>query len=315
MNPKDSRNNNSKRWGNKFIDKRNWKSYNEELVVRGEFLLPIDMFDNWYEELDKMNDGKKGRPYEFPESFIKIQAVWHQWVDYRGLEGIARSLEKLRLIPYHDDYTTIWQRVHDMRPEIKLPTYEVEAGSDGTGFKSGNAGEYRTFVYGNLRRKYVKVIITADVRTKKLIAVDAKISEVSEPKVAAKHIKLLKENGIKLKKFYGDGAYDTNEIFNAIGDAESAIKIRKNATTYRCRGSRRRRQEVREYMKLGYKKWAKKVKYGLRWAIEGIFSSIKRKFGEDLRARSLIGLLAEAMQKVWAYDVMVSYAKNAMLMA
>ena len=42
-----------------------------------------------------------------------------------------------------------------MRPEIKLPTYEVEAGSDGTGFKSGHAGEYRTYVYGNLRRKYV----------------------------------------------------------------------------------------------------------------------------------------------------------------
>jgi len=139
------------------------------------------------------------------------------------------------LIPYHDDYTTIWHRVHDMRPEIKLPTYEVEAGSDGTGFKSGNAWD-RTFVYGN--------------KSKKLIAVDAKIGEVSEPKVAVKHIELLKENGIKLKKFYGDGAYDTNEIFNSIGDAESAIKIRKNATTYRCKG-RRRRQEVREYMKLG----------------------------------------------------------------
>jgi len=41
-----------------------------------------------------------------------------------------------------------------------------------------------------------------------------------------KHIKLLKVNRIKLKKFYGDGAYDTNEIFNVIGDTESAIKIR-----------------------------------------------------------------------------------------
>jgi len=35
-------------------------------------------------------------------------------------------------------------------------------------------------------------------------------------------------------------------------------------------------------MKLGYKKWAKKVKYGLRWAIEGIFSSLKRKLGKIL---------------------------------
>ena len=68
-------------------------------------------------------------------------------------------------------------------------------------------------------------------------------------------------------------------------------------------------------MKLGYKKWPKKVKYGLRWAIEGIFSSIKRKFREDLRTRSVIGLLAEAMQKVWAYDAMINYAKNVMLMA
>jgi len=112
-----------------------------------------------------------------------------------------------------------------MRPEIKLPTYDVEAGSDGTGFKSGNACE-RTYVYGKIMRKYVKVIITADVRTKKLIAVDVKIGEVSEPKVAVKHIELLKGKGIKMKKFYGDCAYDTNEIFNSISDAESAIKIR-----------------------------------------------------------------------------------------
>jgi len=63
-------------------------------------------------------------------------------------------------------------------------------------------------------------------------------------------------------------------------------------------------------MKLGYKK---KANYGLSW-LWRIFSSIKRKFGEDLRTRSVIGLLAEAMQKVWAYNLMFNYAKNAMLM-
>jgi len=70
MNPKekDSRNNN-KRWGNKFITKRNWKSYNEELVrVSFCYQLVIGM-------KNKINEGKKGRPYEFPESFIKIQAL------------------------------------------------------------------------------------------------------------------------------------------------------------------------------------------------------------------------------------------------
>jgi hypothetical protein len=106
-----------------------------------------------------------------------------------------------------------------MRPEIRLPTYDVEAGSDGTGFKYGNAWD-RTYVYRKIMRKYVKVIITADVRTKKLIAFDVKIGEISEPKLDAKHIKLLKEKGIKMKKFYGDCAYDTNKIFNVIVNVE-----------------------------------------------------------------------------------------------
>jgi len=143
---KDSRNNNNKRWGNKFIDKRNWKIYNEELVVRGEFLLPIDMFDNWYEELDKMNEGKKGRPYEFPESFIKIQAVWHQWVDYRGLEGIARSLERLCLIPYHDDFTTICRRINKLNINLEetllKSTNHVSLAVDLSGIKVHNGGDW-----------------------------------------------------------------------------------------------------------------------------------------------------------------------------
>ena len=52
-----------------------------------------------------MNKNKRGGQYRFP--FIKGEAVWKQWMDYRGLEGIARSLTKLGLIPEYDDYATI----------------------------------------------------------------------------------------------------------------------------------------------------------------------------------------------------------------
>jgi hypothetical protein len=42
----------------------------------------------------------------------------------------------------------------------------------------------------------------------------------------------------------------------------------------------------------------------IRWIVEAFFSAVKRKFevrGEErLRARSAIGLLAEAMQRFWA---------------
>ena len=146
--------------------------------------------------------------------------------------------------------------------------------------------------------------------TKKLIDVHAYIGEGSEAEIAVKQIKRMQDNGIKLKKFYGDGAYDANEVFYAIEDAESAIMIRKNGSTC-CRGNRRRREEIRKYFSLRYKAWSKITKYGLRWAVEGTFSAVKRKFGEDLKSRTVIGLLAEAMQKFWAYDEMMAFARKA----
>ncbi len=98
-----------------------WPDYNEELVIRGTFYLDFDFVDNWMDELKRMNEGKVGRPFTFPDGFVKWQAVWHQWVDYRGLEGIARRFKKMNIIPQYDDYTTIWHRVSKLAPEIKLP--------------------------------------------------------------------------------------------------------------------------------------------------------------------------------------------------
>jgi len=31
------------RWGEKYIDKRNWKEYNEKLVARGEAYISLDL--------------------------------------------------------------------------------------------------------------------------------------------------------------------------------------------------------------------------------------------------------------------------------
>ncbi len=103
-------------------DNRNWKQYNEQLVVRGMFYLDFKFVRRWNKELKKMNKEKRGGQYKYPDSFIKWEAVWKQRIDYRRLEGITRSLAKLELIPNYNDYSTIWYRVHDMIPEIKLST-------------------------------------------------------------------------------------------------------------------------------------------------------------------------------------------------
>ncbi|CAD7770355.1 hypothetical protein FHEFKHOI_00790 [Candidatus Methanoperedenaceae archaeon GB50] len=46
--------------------KRNWKGYNEKLVRRGELYISLDFLENWDEELNRMNEGKVGRPFRFP---------------------------------------------------------------------------------------------------------------------------------------------------------------------------------------------------------------------------------------------------------
>ena len=80
------------RWGKKYKDNRNWKVENEKYVVRGEFLFDLDFVRSWNKELEKMNKGKRGAPFQFPESFIEWLAVLSQWISNRGLQGVTRRL-------------------------------------------------------------------------------------------------------------------------------------------------------------------------------------------------------------------------------
>ena len=312
----------SKRWGKPHCDRRDWPTYNEQLVVRGEFFLDLSPFAHWKEELGALNEGKRGGQYRFPPSFVRWLVIWKQFLDYRSLEGLTRRLATLGLIPDAADYTTLWHRIHRMIPEVKLPRYtELELASDGTGLKTSNAGEYRIFRYGDpeaQRRKHLVVVITADVRRKKVIGIEVHIEGKghSEAETAAAHVRAATRRGYRVRTFYGDGAYDTNGMFLALQETgtEPVVKIRKTATS-KIRANphnpKARRRAVREYQGLGYAAWAEQKQYGLRWpGTEGIFSAVKRKFGENVVARSVSGLVAEGYQRVWAYDTLREYGEE-----
>ena len=91
------------RWGKPYKDRRDWKEYNEELVIRGRMIFDLDFVQKWDIELKRMNSGKRGSPYLFPESFMSLMVIWHQYLVYRGLEGIARYLVDLGIILYYGD--------------------------------------------------------------------------------------------------------------------------------------------------------------------------------------------------------------------
>ncbi|MEM3193290.1 MAG: hypothetical protein QW292_14625, partial [Candidatus Parvarchaeota archaeon] len=83
----------------------------------------------------------------------------------------------LDLNPKYPDFSTIWNRIHSSMPEISFPQFnETEIATDGSGLKTSNAGEYRILKYGdnNARKKHL-VIITADVKYKKLLCKTVRI--------------------------------------------------------------------------------------------------------------------------------------------
>ncbi|MFQ5621406.1 MAG: transposase [Candidatus Nanoarchaeia archaeon] len=264
-------------WGRKREDKRYWKQYNEELTVRGEFLLDLDWMESWNQELEAMNKGKRGRPFEFPESLIKLQAVWNQWISLRSIKGLTRKLVEIAKLPKFNDYSTINRRIRQIDTSFALPKHGFcSASTDGSGMKMHQAGEYRQLKYGGQQRRWLKVVITANPLTKDLLDIDVSMEGEgeSEPDIAIQHLEQLWNLGIEVDKFWGDGSFDVKKLFNFLEEhgTESAIPPRDNAAK-NARGSMRRLREVFEYQTKTWDEWTRDKQYGKRWlGTEGIFS-------------------------------------------
>jgi len=115
--------------------------------------------------------------------------------------------------------------------------------------------------------------------------------------------------------FGGDGSYDEIALWNWLGynGIEPIIKPDKNAIV--PSGSRERDKNVEERNVLGYDLWSREHGYGYRWpATEGIFSAVKRIFGEKIHARSEPGMIQEAKIKFWAYQRIKRYGEHSKAM-
>ena len=304
-----------KRWGKKFKDNKLWKIVNEQYVVRGEFLFDLDFVKSWDKELEEMNKGKRGAPFQFPESFINWLAVLDQWISARGLQGVTRKFQKYGLIPKEANYSTISIRINKIDTSFELPKEgNISVSTDGSGMKMSNRGDYKETKYGDGKKKFLKVTISADPYQKKLLDIDVCIDGEgdSESEIAMSHLENLIVLGYRIDRFFGDGAFDVHDLFDMLCQyaIQPSIKIRKNASIdLDGKGSWKRKQEVLNYRKKKYKKWAKEKEYGRRWTgTEGIFSAVKGIFGEETRSKSIKNMIHEVKRKFWAYDKMCAYA-------
>ena len=152
--------------------------------------------------------------------------------------------------------------------------------------------------------------MTVDVKHKKLLDVDAYVEGggPSEQEAAMKHAGNLMDEGYQVVKFSGDGRFDTNDMFDFWDRyrVKCAISPRANAKI-RLTRSERRKHEIRMFRRWRYRKWRRLRGYGDRLAVEAENSAVKREFGESLVSKRGDCMVAEAVQRFWAYDLLKSY--------
>lgn len=294
-----------KRWGPEYHDKRDWQEYNEHLVNRGKYLIALDFVKNWDAELARMNAGKQGAPYRFPKSLIELQALWHaKQLPYRMIEGMTRELARMGSLPGYESYSQANRRINQLDYSLKPPTGEnIVVYSDGTGLQAVNGGEYMREKYGKKNRQWVQIILLGDAQTHEPISYEINLLPASEPDSTQKQVQKLLSSRTTIKSVGGDGGLDKKSLWNFLDQKgiTPIIKPDKNALTNT--GCNPRDKSVLKRNKEGYKKWSQKNGYGHRWpATEGIFSAIKRMFGEQIRATREKGMKQEAACKIWAYQ-------------
>ena len=301
------------RWGKKFIDKRDFRVYDEQLVKQGEYLLSCDFVEGWNNELALMNAGKPGAPYLFPNSLIKLQSIWHaKRIPYRMIEGMTRDLSKIGQLPEYNDYSTVNRRVNRITFTLELPKGDdIAVFSDGTSMQVVSGGEYMREKYGKKNRRWVQIVVLGDAKTYEPVSYEVHIIQESEAKSTERQLTKLLDDKVPVVAAGGDGAMDYKPLYDFCEDRGIAPIFKPDINARADTDSALRNKVVTERNLLGYKRWAKKNKYGFRWpATEGIFSAMKRMFGEQLAATSEWGMLQEASCKIWAYQLLKRHGES-----
>jgi hypothetical protein len=294
----------------------NWNKYNESLVKRGEVLLDFDVIDNWPTELEKMNQGKEGRKFVYPDSFIKLlgymRAYFH--LPYRQTEGVVRE-HASNTLPSIPDYSNINRRINRLDIKIdddanksNLHDDHFVIAIDSTGIKVSNRGEWIRHKW-NVKRGYLKIHLAVDIKKKRILSLHVTSEQVHDGKILPELIDdiTIKQNKI-VNTVIADGSYDSNKNFQILSfkGIKPAIKTRKNS---RCRKvNHYLRNKMVKMQKNNLQNWKVSVNYGKRWIAETVFSCIKRIFGEYVTAIRFENMIKELILRASLYNWFQSIA-------
>ncbi len=294
------------------LDNRDWSKYNDELVRRGEIELDAKIMDEWKQELTKENEGKVGEPFHYPEAYIRLQAfvrlLFH--LPYRQTEGFTTFLSK-----YVDglkamDYSALNRRVNKLQIELEESLLKsndpVSIAVDSSGVKVHNGGDWIRRVW-KARKGYLKIHFAVNIKTKQVVSMDVTSEKVHDSKRLKRLVNRARENGIRVKRLLGDGAYDSKDNFRFLSEKQikPVIRVRSNAVP-KSNACLPRKKAVIEQQRFKPKSWSHIHRFGYRWRVEGAYSCIKRIFGEYVTAKKFVNMAKEMVLKVSIYNAFIA---------
>lgn len=279
---------------------RNWNTYNQALVQRGDLTLWLDkeMVDCW---LCPRPVSRRGRPASYHSDAILTCLVIRYAVGlpYRQTEGFIDSIFKLMGVDLcAPNYSYLCKQAATMALNDNNIAEAASIAIDSSGFKVAGEGEWLVRTHGKKRqRKWIKLHIAVNLETREISANLVTTSNTHDSKVFEQLLPA------KVGTILADGAYDSQNVHDVASkkNARALVPPRANAVLgpEPLPGQRESpRDQLILLQELLGDEWRKILGYTMRVHVEGAFSRIKRIFGDKVRSKTMLRQTCEMLTKI-----------------
>lgn len=280
-------------------------------------------------DLRRMNEGKRGRPYEYSD----VQILWMLAVltafegDFRLISGFVEPIlsafgigtpSPSRLCERGQELAAIYALgggyvgKNDDGVLVVMGNDNVtdrvrRVGIDSTGISLSCPNAWRKKVWGTQPkdRGWLKLHALFDVDSGEMIAYAITRDNVGDSPMLKRLIEAAEEKGHIIGDVYADGAYSSNENWRFISQVKGRrfVTSFKSNTVPKSNGCAARGEAARLWCSLPYAEWVKVSGYGTRWKCECGFSDLKRLFFETLTARTELGMVRQLICRADLYNI------------
>ena len=278
----------------------NWPAYERGLRARGDVTVWFteDALSTWTPPPTRCRGGQQRYSNLAILTALTLRMLFH--LPLRQTEGFVASLLRLMGLDLHaPDHTTLSRRNGDVLVPALSRAHDgpIHLIVDSTGLKIYGAGEWcsrkhrKAHERGGWRKLHIGVdddgYVVAEALTQNTVdTVPDLLGQIDAP----------------LRRFTGDGAYDTRSVYTAVGAAggpgvEVVVPPRRPATpSPEATGPWAQRiRHIERIAEIGRQAWQKEAGYRQQARVEGTFLRYKRILGGSLRAKGFEAQQREAM--------------------